>query len=255
MDADQVFLNDRVDVSTVMDGKGLAAKCALGEAWVKEWVEEFCSDEWCRDLETENSDVSGGAPYIFTARDTRRHAEVWSHIIDQMRKGTKHWMIGQETDMFAAIIAAVKIGIEIRDEAAMVSQPTHDGEPWHLLGWKSPIASTEEYSGIFLAHYCQRYRMEGDISWYKYDFPNVDIRKCDEESTISHFLDKVEPTLIEEKKKMFLGVPDGYVLLTEDLHMARSLWMYENVARPVHASVESYYKEFCSKDRRLRRRR
>lgn len=201
MDADQVFLNDRVDVSTVMDGKGLAAKCALGEAWVKEWVEEFCSDEWCRDLETENSDVSGGAPYIFTARDTRRHAEVWSHIIDQMRKGTKHWMIGQETDMFAAIIAAVKIGIEIRDEAAMVSQPTHDGEPWHLLGWKSPIASTEEYSGIFLAHYCQRYRMEETFPGINTTFPTLIFESATKNLPFLIFLIKLNLLSLKKRRR------------------------------------------------------
>jgi len=249
MDADQLFLNDRVDVSLVRHGKALAARYGLGKQWVKDWGLPFCGDR-CSNVDTGSIDASYGAPYILNARDTLRHAAVWADLIEEMRDEkraedgvtTTLWMI----DMYAAVIAAMRLGIDVGEKDMMVSRADIYGndEPWHMLGWESPIAaSSGEYPGLLVAHYCQEYFME-DFSWYKGDSKNVDLRQCDRRATIPDFVERLDSSVAKRRRTMTLAVNDGDGF-TKQVEMARTQWMFENAVRHIRDSIAEYYRSHC----------
>ena len=148
MDTDQIFLSSHNDVSSVVTGAGMAAAYELGQSWIqKEWAIPFC-DGKCDTLER-GYDRSYGAPYVLIVGDTRRHADLWSEVTEEMRH---HVGDGWMMDMYAAIIAARRLGVRMNVIRMMLSiaRKDYQSEPWEQVrGWHDSPAGV----GVWVAHF------------------------------------------------------------------------------------------------------
>lgn len=109
IDADQNFLSSDNYVSSVITVAAMASPYELTQSWIQGWVIPYCDgkcDSW-----TFESDYDGsyGAPYVLTAGDAWRHADIWSELMEEMHQlDSANWV----TDMYSAIIVARHLGLE-----------------------------------------------------------------------------------------------------------------------------------------------
>jgi hypothetical protein len=238
VDGDQILLSSHIDVSSVMPGAGIAASYGLGQSWIQGWAIPFC-DGKCDTLES-GYDGSYGMPYVLTAGDARRHADLWSDLTEEMRQkhDSKEWM----TEMYSGIIAARRLGIQMNVIRMMLSEASAElsSEPWDKVrGWHddSPPAV-----GVWVAHYCQTY-MIGKFKWNKYENAHTDIRLCNR-SPAMNFPSPDEADVIEMQRARDgpLNFKNG---TQEAVIKARHVWMLDHTLEPVRQAIDAYYDEFC----------
>jgi hypothetical protein len=64
----------------------MAAAYELIQSWIQGWAIPYC-DGKCNTWTFESDyDGSYGTPYVLTAGDARRHADVWSELTEEMRR-------------------------------------------------------------------------------------------------------------------------------------------------------------------------
>jgi hypothetical protein len=238
VDADQIFLSSNTDVVSttvaVRNGSGIAAAYELGQSWIQEWAIPFC-DGKCDTLEKNGYDGSYGAPYVLTAGDARRHADLWSEVTEEMRQHVgDNWMM----DMYAAIIAARRLGIQMNVIRMMLSDlDDYQSEPWEKVGWHDSPAGP----GVWVAHYCQRYKI-GKFKWYKKDNTDTDIRLCNRSATNFPSPDEADVVEMHRAREGTLDYKNG---TREAVMNARNVWMLDHTLEPVKQAIDAYFDEFC----------
>ena len=239
MDVDQIFLSSHNNVSSVVTGAGMAAAYELGQSWIQDWAKPFC-DGKCDDTLEADYDGSYGAPYVLTAGDARRHADLWSDVTEEMRQRIgDDWVM----DMYAAIIAARRLGIQMNVIRMMLSVATEDyaSEPWEQIrSWQNDSPPPGE-QGVWVAHYCQFYSI-GNFTWFKHDHKDTDIRLCNGTATIFPSPDEADVVAMQRARDGPLDFKHG---TREAVMNARHVWMLDHTLEPVKQAMDAYYNEFC----------
>jgi hypothetical protein len=234
VDGDQIFLSSHNDVSSVIAGVGIAASYELGQGWIKDWGVPFC-DGKCDILES-GYDGSFGMPYVLTAGDARRHADLWSDLTEEMRpRDSKAWM----TEMFSGVIAARRLGIRMNVVRMMLSSVEEGwSEPWEQVrSWHDSPAGM----GVWVSHYCQAY-MIGNFRWHKGDNYQTDIRSCNRSAIYFPSPNEEDLAEIQHARDGSLDFKNG---TGDSVKLSRQVWMLDHTLEPVRRAIDAYYDEFC----------
>ncbi|KAL3906560.1 MAG: hypothetical protein SGARI_003948 [Bacillariaceae sp.] len=185
-----------------------------------------------------------------------------------MRTVHKQWL----TEMYSNVITAHRLGIEVQVLETQVSAPQSASEQaaWESLSWydgaphsTSIQKKTRKTPYLFVAHYCQNYRL-GDFKFDKRTI-SVDINNgCgDNNGTAPSLLlppvDAMSQGLIEQVKRNHTKLhgkeaqgdlrtilSKSYVFEQDwDTELARNGWFIEKVYGTVQEALGSYYEEFC----------
>lgn len=173
-------------------------------------------------------------PYILKAGDMLKLADLWMKLTDEMRSVDKSWHL----DMYAAIIAARRLGIKFKVERSMIGNADDDNEPWDAAKWggssdTGKLRPLEELA-VQVTHYCQTYAVSS-YSWSKHHYHELDMRNCDPNSMFE---------LPQPEESRAMSEMHGKQLVNGS--NARHVWLLENTMTQARDAIVSYYEEFCA---------
>jgi hypothetical protein len=241
VDPDQVFLNGHLNVSEVHHGHGIAAGYGLGDGWVKNW-KHLCNGA-C-DEEPYDYNPSWGVPQMMTAYDTERHADSWLNVTNQMRIENH---TGQETDMFAAVMAMRRENISMAVHQMMFSYPNSYLEGgWDLARWYS---SSKPQPPLLVFHYCQRYSV-ASFNWTKKQ-PNMDqmqLQKCLPRNPLALFPSPDGQSLeeMERYRNKPLSPAPQMNWTWDQARIARHVYALDHSFFFIKQAATAYFDEFCT---------
>ena len=174
-------------------------------------------------------------PYILRAVDMLELSDLWASLTDDMRSVNKSWHL----DMYAAVIAARRLGIEFAVERNMIGNAKDDIEPWDAVKWEvadnlGKIRPRDKRLTVQVVHYCQSY-VASSYTWSKHEYHHLDIRSCDKTSTFKPLQPEASAVMTAMHGKPLIGGSD-----------ARHVWLLENAMMQARDAIASYYAEFCS---------
>ena len=237
IDPDMVFLNGHLHVDLVQHGHGVAAQYALGNMFLKD-MKRFCGGACEFDKKPTMHEYSMGTPYLLTALDAKRHANLWGNITDEIRfSGHSGW----ETEMFSAILTFIILGIKIHIEQLMHSDHSAWSENWELVKWHPNLMTP---TSLLVGHYCQIYEIS-TFSWYKKskEMEQVDLRKCGQNLLLDTPTIDVLEMMERRRKKPLVRVGKES---SKSVRENRNVWLLDNTYSHVKQALGSYYEEFCT---------
>ena len=176
-------------------------------------------------------------PYILRAIDMLELSDLWASLTDDMRSVDKSWHL----DMYAAVVAARRLGIAFTVERNMIGNAEDNIEPWEAAKWEvydkmGKIHPRDKPLTVQVIHYCQSY-VASSYSWSKHQYHELDIRSCDNTSMFKPLQPEESAVMTEMHGKPLIGGSE-----------ARHVWLLENAMLHARDAIASYYTEFCSEE-------